>query len=556
MSHATPLQGRRRGREAAYALLLATGAATLLYPLPLAAQQANANDPALLRTGATATTGIRAAAANASAGPASSAPSYQPFSSGAVPETTGPTTGNGSADTTALGDDAGASLVPAVGAQASSNGTDDPTAAATPATDADADTTADAANRRTRSVDADDRQPLDPRAERTGAIEGSQAQADDDPFAPVGIPFGTFVLRPSIEQGLTATTNADGGPGGKSGILSETTLRLNATSDWATNSATIDASGTFRESVSGESLHDARGRIDGTLTLDLDHEWRAIAKAGYEIAPESASSPVVIGNVTSQPTRQSIDGSLAIQKDIGKLRFGLTGAAAHDSYGDADLSGGGTLSQKDRNATLYTTTLRGGYQISPVLTPFAEVEVGRRLYDERLDADGYARSADRLGIRAGSELDLGEKLNGEVSAGWLSENPDDNRLMAVSGASIAADLKWSPERDTIIGLTGNTTIEGTTTAGESGSLLYSGQLTGERRIRDDLTANASLGAAWRDYAGTSDHDLILSAEGGLTWWLNRYVGLSTKARYEKQTSSLPGRDYDAASIFAGIKVQR
>jgi hypothetical protein len=424
------------------------------------------------------------------------------------------------------------------------------------AADPEADQTPELTNQRQRTIDYAERQPLDPRADRTGAIETPRPKPEDDPFAPVGIPFGTFVLRPSIEQGLTATSNASTGPGGRSAILSETTLRLNATSDWVQNSATIDASGNFRESVSGQSLHDARGRIDGTLTLDLDHEWRATAKAGYEIAPESASSPVDIGDVASQPIDQSFDGSLAISKDIGKLRFGLTGAAQRDTYGDADLLGGGTLSQKDRNETLYTTTLRGGYEISPALTPFAEVEIGRRLYDQRVDDDGYRRSADRLGIRAGTELDLGEKLNGEISAGWLSESPDDKRLTSISGASVNADLKWSPERGTIIGLTGTTTIEGTTTAGETGSMLYSGQLTGERRIRSDLTANAALGLGWRDYAGSDGHDTIMSAEAGLTWWLNRYVGLSTRARYERLESNLPGRDYDAASIFAGIKVQR
>ncbi|MGN6144826.1 MAG: outer membrane beta-barrel protein, partial [Mesorhizobium sp.] len=198
-------------------------------------------------------------------------PTYQPIRPGAEPEATDPA-GNDDADTTPVDDgtDTGAaSLVPAVPAPPPPNGTDDQTTATTPARTRAATTDPDAApeptNRRARSVDADDRQPLDPRAERTGSIEGGQVRQDDDPFAPVGIPFGSFVLRPSIEQGLTATTNASGGPGGSSAILSETTLRLNATSDWVSNSATIDASGTFRESLSGESLDDARGRIDGTL---------------------------------------------------------------------------------------------------------------------------------------------------------------------------------------------------------------------------------------------------------------------------------------------------
>ncbi|TKB57672.1 MAG: hypothetical protein E5W81_21850, partial [Mesorhizobium sp.] len=107
-----------------------------------------------------------------------------------------------------------------------------------------------------------------------------------------------------------------------------------------------------------------------------------------------------------------------------------------------------------------------------------------------------------------------------------------------------------------IGLTAQTTAENTTNAGESGSMLYSGSLTGERQIRANLTGNAALGLEWRDYTGSDDHDLTLSAEAGLTWWLNRYTGLTTRARTEKLTSNLVGRGYTANSIFVGLKLQR
>jgi len=99
-------------------------------------------------------------------------------------------------------------------------------------------------------------------------------------------------------------------------------------------------------------------------------------------------------------------------------------------------------------------------------------------------------------------------------------------------------------------------VETTTTAGESGDILYSGRLTGERQIRANLTANSALGLDWRDYTGSDGHDLILSAEAGLTWWLNRYAGITTRVRTEKLTSNLLGRDYTANSVYLGLKVQR
>ncbi|RWA72979.1 outer membrane beta-barrel protein [Mesorhizobium sp.] len=414
----------------------------------------------------------------------------------------------------------------------------------------------DGPNRRALTIDSVDRQKLDPGAERTGSIEGQKVKPEDDPFAATGIKVGTFVFRPTLEQGFTATSNADASSGGRPAVLSETALRFSATSDWRENSALISGYGIFRNTLSGQKINDAQGRIEGQLNVDLDHELRAIAKLGYEAVPESASSPDAITGVTSQPLRQTVDGSLGVEKDVGKMRYTLTGAVTHDFYGDAKLSDGTVLSQKDRDSTLYSATLRTGYQVSPAVTPFAEVEAGRRVYDLRLDSNGFERSSTRLGARAGLELDMDDKLSGEFSVGWLREAIDDDRLPANAGPYVNADLKWSPERGTIIGLTGRTTIESTTAANESGDVLYSGRLTGERQVRANLTANSSLGLDWRNYTGSDGHDLILSAEAGLTWWLNRYAGLTTRVRTEKLTSNLPGRDYVANSVYLGLKVQR
>ena len=79
------------------------------------------------------------------------------------------------------------------------------TTASTTASTTDAagttDTDEETANRRALTVDSADRQKLDPGAERTAAIEGQNKKAEDDPFAATGVKWGSFVIRPSIEQG-------------------------------------------------------------------------------------------------------------------------------------------------------------------------------------------------------------------------------------------------------------------------------------------------------------------------------------------------------------------
>ncbi len=410
---------------------------------------------------------------------------------------------------------------------------------------------------RTGSIDPAERIGVPDSAERVEAIQDiDPVRAEDSPFAPLGIRVGTFILRPSIEQGITTTSNADYSIDGKEAVLSETTLRLNAISDWTHNSATLDAYGTFRESLSGYDISELRAGGLAALNLDLTEELRARATLGYDRAPETAASPVVIEGTIEDPIRQTFSASLGLDKDVGKARFGITGRLEHDAYGDADLSNGDVLSQEDRNSTLATITLRGGYEISPTLTPFVELEGGHRFYQEEVDASGYRRSSDRVGARGGVAIDVSEKLSGELSAGWIREEFEDDRLEPIEGPTLAALVSWSPERGTEVNLSAETIVEGTTTAGESGSILHSGRLSVQREIRSNLTANAAIGAGYRDYSGSDEDDVLFNAEVGATWWLNRYAGLTGRLRYESLSSSFDGRGYDAKSAFLGLTVQR
>ncbi|GHD11501.1 hypothetical protein GCM10016234_14710 [Tianweitania populi] len=394
------------------------------------------------------------------------------------------------------------------------------------------------------------------RNERAIAVDERRRTFEETPYAPVGLRAGKFLLFPTLEQGITATNNADSSSDGKSAVLSETTLRVSATSDWSRHSANLSGFGTYRKTISGDEVETLYGGLNSGLQLDLANAYTLNATANYLVTPESATSPVQIEGTLDEPIRQTIDGSLGLSKNFGPLQLTGTGRIELDIYGDADLSTGGTISQKDRNSTLAAFVLRTGWELSPALTPFVEAEIGKRFYDNKVDSAGYRRSGIRSGIRGGLEIDIAEKWTGEISAGWIAENFDDDRLRTLSGASFDADLIWSPMRGTTVALNGNTTVEGTTSPGESGSVLYSAALSATRELRANLTGNASVGLGMRDFKDLDSREIIWNTEASLTYWFNRYAGLTGRARYEQISSDLQSRDMDAASVFVGIKLQR
>jgi hypothetical protein len=411
-----------------------------------------------------------------------------------------------------------------------------------------------ATNTRAERIDAADEERnirAEPENGRAEAIEGADIEPEDNPYAPLGLRVGTFNVTSTFEQGVTWTSNANYSPTPAPAFLSESALRLNAVSDWSRHSAVINAFGVYRKTIDGEEVTDPSIGFDATLNLDIREDLRAIAKAGYDLRPEAADSPVNVPGTGTRPLRHEMTGSLGVQKDVGKLRFAVTGEVERLGYDDA-----GAVSQEERNSTLFTGTLRTGYQISPALTPFVELEIGRRNYDIAVDSNGDARSSDRYGARLGTEIDLGEKLVGEVSAGWINEQFDGSALSDISGLTAEGDLTWSPERGTDVNFNASTTVEGTTTAGDSGSILYSGTVALRRELRSNLTFNGSLGASWREYSSSPDRDLTLRAETSLTWWLNRYAGITGRYRYEGLNSTKAGRDTTTNSLYLGVTLQR
>lgn len=382
--------------------------------------------------------------------------------------------------------------------------------------------------------------------------------AADDPYAPLGIRVGSFVLRPTLEQGIAASTNPAGSATGGSGTYSETVLRLNAESDWSRHQATLNAYGTVRRPLSGEEdVEEINGGLEGRLRLDLAEGWDAQIGALYTARPESASSPVPLAaGAEDRPLRQTIDAEAEVERSLGLLRLGVTGVLQRDWYGDVTLTDGSVLSQAERDSTLVALRTRMGYELSPAVIPFVELETGRRFFDVETDSAGIERSSVRGALRAGVELDLREKFGGEVAVGYLRETFDDDALEPAEGLVLDANLRWSPDRRTTVALRGSTTVEGTTAAGESGSLLYDLRTDVERTLLANLTGNAALGAAFRDYVGSEGRETTLFAETGLVWWFNRSFGLTGRLRHERLESNLPGRDYDATSVFVGLRVQR
>lgn len=407
-------------------------------------------------------------------------------------------------------------------------------------TQADQDYAASLARQNPRTGTVDDL-PLDPLAD--------EAQAP-------GFSFGSLTLRPTLDQRVVRES-VRYGTSRTNRTYSQTTLSGTLDSDWSRHRLNIDGTGTWQENIAGTGTETPSADVNARLNLDLVKDFNALLGAGYSYSQESRTDPNAISGATTQAGIHEFRASIGLEKDLGLLRGTTILESTRRIYGDATLADGSNILLNDRDTLGAELTTRIGYQLSPALVPFLEASIGREKYDQRFDSTGAERSSTTWGVRAGAEIDLGEKLSGEFAAGYVLRSLDDNNLSDISGLTADGELNWSPARGTNVNLGLATSLESATAAGQSGAVVYEFDTTLTQQIQSNVVARLGATAGYRDYdSGSSrSNQRSYGASAGLTWGINRYLDLEADASYERTEE--PGAiDEETTRIGLGLKLRR
>ncbi|MGR6429298.1 outer membrane beta-barrel protein [Rhizobium sp. PAMB 3174] len=379
----------------------------------------------------------------------------------------------------------------------------------------------------------------------------STPKTDDD-----GIAIGTMRLRTSLSQSYGYEQQKTNTDNRKRNYL-ETELKGTLTSDWSLHQLTITGDGVWQKNLNGELEEDPTASLDAELRLDLSNDTTVTLKAGYDFQREDANDPNAITGATAQSGVHTFSTGIEASHDIGILRGTAGLDLSRSIYTAAKLADGTSLSQSDRNADTVTGTARLGYELSPALIPFLEASAGRTFYDKTEDSEGYKRSYNTYSAVAGVEFDGGEKLSGELAAGYEFSDFDDDRLDTISGLKVEGKLLWSPMRGTTLATTLTTKVEPSSSGAVSGSTLYTMNNTLSREIRDDLVARLTGNTTFRAYPSdsTGTNQFIWSVGGGLTWSLSRYLELGGDVTYQ-YTDNQTGSDVEDLTAKIGLTLKR
>lgn len=379
------------------------------------------------------------------------------------------------------------------------------------------------------------------------------ATRDRPEFDAKGLPLGGFTLFPSVgvaaryDDNIFADDEIE--TGDRSTVVSP---ELELRSNWSRHRLSVVGgadSARYRDNFS-EEYDDYRIRTDGRY--DLRDSQIEGAAWHYRLHEDRTSVDDARGSELTEYSVDAITGAYTYMPGRIMLK-GDAGFRALD-YDDTDTNTG-KVNNDDRDRDKTELGLRAGYKVNPDYIVFAEVRFDQIDYDQKFDNDGFERSSDAFEFVGGTQLDLSGKTFGEVYAGYLERDYDDNRFDKADGLTFGGAITWNVTQLTTLEFSGGRTVDSTTIVGASGIDVTNFGVSGDHELLRNLILSADLEYTNEDFEGIDREDDIWLLEIGGEYKMNRYLRVNLGYRLrDRDTSpdSAGGRTYTAQDVFLSL----
>jgi hypothetical protein len=347
-----------------------------------------------------------------------------------------------------------------------------------------------------------------------------------------------------------------------SGERFETLLlpRVSLTHEGMRAALAFDADAEIVKSLSGEGeLRLAAINASSAFDYALDSLTVFSAGASLRVSQAAADDPITPGDPDAViSASQSISGVIdaALSRQFGRFDVALRGSLGRTVYGPTTYATPPVVDNSDSNVTIATGGIRVGFEMTPILTLFADGSVERNWFDGvsstlLVKPDGTTYTG-KVGI-AGK---WNEVFEAEASVGFALRRFDAASLSEVVGTLYNASITFRPDTDW------------TLRAAFSTDFVPPGpEDTGTARIEYDATADVSYlvnqwltlraSAAWyaTDLPGSTDTETGYGVGLGADYLVGDHVVLNADYAFTHDEIS-PDPTEDAHRVTLGITLKR
>lgn len=379
-----------------------------------------------------------------------------------------------------------------------------------------------------------------------------------DPYDPLGVHAGSFLLFPAVELIGGYDTNPGHVQGGSGASLLRVAPELQAKSDWSAHELKADLRGSYSwykpDQTPTLSRPDVAARVNGRI--DVTRQSRFDLEGRYRLATDYPNSPNVQVGAAKLPIFMSYGGTLGFAHRFNRLEVAVKGGVDRTVFQDTSLVDGTTASNQDRNFNQYSTGLRAGYELLPGVTPFIQADFDRRDHDLNTDFFGFQRNSKGKTGKVGTTFEMTKVLTGEISIGYTVRDYDDARLSQLKGLIGDASLVWTASALTTVKFSAASSVGESVVPGVSGTLYRDVGVQVDHSFRRWLIGTLKGGFGYDDYVGLDRKDQRYYLGAGITYKIDRSIQLKGEFRQEWLRSNVVGPDYSASIFLVGLRLQR
>ncbi len=378
-----------------------------------------------------------------------------------------------------------------------------------------------------------------------------------DPFDPIGIRMGSFIIFPEAELAAAAYSNVfRSGTDPLRDAALEIRPSVRAVSMWSRHAVELRAEGNT-SFHGGYITEDDRGALlEARARLDLTRRTSIEALVAWELAQELRGSIDVPLSASERGDVETRRAAASLNHRFNRLALQLRGSLAEFDYAPVATLGSGEISNAGRDYTQQEVTVRASWVLKPTLSAFAETSVNVRDHTAA-GTDGI--NHDSRGTRHRVGLSFGDAdapLHGQVSIGYGQQIYHDPLLPSVEGILIDANLVWRISGLTSVLLTARTDVDETNLAGAGGGLTNSLGAEFRHAFRRDIIATAGMRFARADYQGIDFTERELVTMLGLEYVLSREVTLFGRYGHIAFDATDEARNYNADELRVGVRLRR
>lgn len=372
---------------------------------------------------------------------------------------------------------------------------------------------------------------------------------------PLGVRAGAFLVFPKLGVSGAYDDNIFADESNtRDDFIATISPELAVRSDWNQHLLAFRARGDIGRYASNgnEDYEDLRLNANGRL--DVLRGTFVSGGFAFNKLHEERSSPDDVNGINPTEYRQIIPTIGAFNR---WNRFSLRGdfTANIQDYDDAQTSTGVNINNDDRDRTLYTVAVRGGYEIVPEYEAFVRLAWNTVKYKDGADDNGFNRDSDGYEAVVGTRIDFSGVTYGDIFAGWRRQTYDDSRLENAQGPTFGGSVTWNVTPLTTVKGGVTRSVEETTISTSSSYFKTEFVASVDHELLRNLLIGGTAGYGWNDFEGISREDNYYRAGAYARYLMHRNLYLTARYNYEQRDSNVTNADFDRNVVLFRIETQ-